>query len=945
MTSPRFAAWHEVIYPKEPILMPSPQAFVNKWKLCTLTERASAQSHFNELCALLGQPTPTDADPTGASYTFEKGAAKQGGQRGWADVWKRGYFAWEYKGKKKSLTKAYEQLLLYRESLENPPLLVVSDIATIEVHTNFTNTVKKVYRFTLDDLLKPELLAQLGLLFTNPQALREERSPDHLTLQAAQEFARLASLLSEKDTQQRADFLVRLLFCLFAEDIGLLPKQIFSQLLNKTRPHSEAFSQQLGYLFAAMRDGGFFGFSKIRNFKGWLFDNEEVLPLPPEGLEILARVATLDWSSIEPAILGTLFERLLDPNTRSQLGAHYTSKEDILLIVEPVLMAPLRREWEELKREARTLEAKRDKMKGRKRQASPLEQQMLDLLTTFAQRLKQVRILDPACGSGNFLYVALKQLLDLEKEVITFAGELGLQLFFPTVAPEQLYGIEVNEYAHQLAQATIWIGYIQWLRDNGFGTPSEAILKPLNTIRHQDAILAYDKDGTPIEPEWPEADVIIGNPPFLGDRKMRRELGDRYVEHVRELYKGRLPSSSDLVCYWFERTRTLIHNKELKRAGLLATQAIRGGSNRVVLERIKKTGDIFWAESDREWFLEGANVHVSMIGFDDGGESQKMLDGDWVKVIHADLTSGTNLTQAEKLAENAKLSFIGTQKSGPFDLTNEEACEMLSWHGNPNNRPNSDVIKPWINATDITRRPRHKWIIDFGHKIPLEEAVLYEKPFEYVRQHVKPKRDTVRRKQHREKWWLFGNARPGMRNAISKLSRYMVTPMVSKHRIFAWVDINVISENLLVVFAREDDYFLGVLHSKLHELWSRCQGTQLREATSGQRYTPTSTFETFPFPWAPGKEATTHPDVQAIAEAARALNEKRERWLNPTGLAKKELNKRTLTNLYNKRPTWLDLAHRKLDVAVLNAYGWDHDLNDEEILERLLALNLARTGK
>lgn len=925
--------------------MPSPQAFVSKWKRSKLTERASAQSHFNELCALLGQPTPTDADPMGEWYTFEKGATKQGGQRGWADVWKRGFFAWEYKGKKKSLSKAYEQLLLYRESLENPPLLVVSDIETIEVHTNFTNTVKKVYRFTLDDLLKPDRLTLLGLVFSNPEALREERSPDDVTLQAAQAFAHLASLLGEQDSQQRAHFLIRLLFCLFAEDTGLLPNQLFSQLVDNTRLDPDAFSQQLRHLFAAMRDGGFFGFSKIPHFNGGLFDDEEVLPLPPAGLEILAGLVRLDWSSIEPAILGTLFERSLDPNKRSQLGAHYTSKEDILLMVEPVLMAPLRREWEEVKAKARTLATKRAQTKGRKRHVSRLEQQMLNTLTTFAQRVQKVRLLDPACGSANFLYVALKQLLDLEKEVITFAGALGLQLFFPTVGPEQLHGIEINDYAHQLAQATVWIGYIQWLRDNGFGTPSEPILKPLNTIRHQDAILTYDEDGQPIEPKWPEADVIIGNPPFLGDRKMRRELGDRYVDDLRDLYKERLPSSSDLVCYWVERTRSLIQSKEVKRAGLLATQAIRGGSNRVVLERIKQTGDIFWAESDREWILAGANVHVSMIGFDDGSEALKVLDGVEVKVIHPDLTSATDLTQAEKLLENANLSFIGTQKSGPFDLTNEQACAMLSLGGNPNHRPNSDVIKPWINATDITRRPRHKWIIDFGHNMPLNEAALYQEPFEYVHQHVKPKRDTVRRKRHREKWWLFGDARPGMRRAISTLSRYIVTPMVSKHRLFAWVEANVISENLLVVFARDDDYFWGVLHSKLHELWSRRQGTQLREAKSGQRYTPTSTFETFPFPWTPGEEPTSHPHLQAIAEAARVLNEKREAWLNPTGLSKKELKKRTLTNLYNQRPTWLGLAHRQLDLAVLDAYGWSHELSDEGMLQRLLALNLARAGR
>jgi len=296
------------------------------------------------------------------------------------------------------------------------------------------------------------------------------------------------------------------------------------------------------------------------------------------------------------------------------------------------------------------------------------------------------------------------------------------------------------------------------------------------------------------------------------------------------------------------------------------------------------------------------------------------------------------------LAENQRLSFIGTQKSGPFDLTEAQAKAMLQAPGNPNGRPNSDVVKPWINAIDVTQKPRNMWIIDFGPDMSLEEAAKYEKPFEYVRQHVKPIRDKVRRAAHRKKWWLFGDARPGMRKAISKLSRYIVTPMVSKHRVFVWMPVQVVPENLVVVIARDDDYFFGLLHSKVHELWARRKGTQLREAESGSRYTPTTCFETFPFPWPPGQEPKDDPRVEAIAQAARELVEKRDRWLNPEGATENELKKRTLTNLYNQRPTWLELAHRKLDEAVLAAYGWPHDVSDEEILARLLALNLARAA-
>lgn len=526
------------------------------------------------------------------------------------------------------------------------------------------------------------------------------------------------------------------------------------------------------------------------------------------------------------------------------------------------------------------------------------------------------------------------------------AFELGLPAFAPLSGlspdPSQLHGIEINRYAHELAQTTVWIGYIQWFRENGFGVPAEPILKPLQDFLLMDAILAYDNTGARLEPEWPQADVIISNPPYLGDKKMRAELGDKYVDDLRELYAGRLPGQSDPVCYWFEKARAMIESGAARRAGLLATQGIRGGANRTALDRIKETEDIFWAQSDRDWILDGATVHVSMIGFDAGEETHRELDGQRVDVINPDLSSMADLTLAQRLAENDDLSFIGTQKTGPFDLTEEQAMEMMAASGNPNRRPNKDVIKPWINAKDITQRSRSMWIIDFGVDMPVEAAAQYEKPFEHVRKHVKPKRDEARRKNHREKWWLFGEARPGMREAISRLTRFIVTPLVSKHRLFAWVPTYVIPENLLVIIARDDDCFFGVLHSQAHEVWALRQGTQLREARSGSRYTLTTTFENFPFPWPPSEEPKDDPRVVAIAEAARDLVQKRDTWLNPKGAPEKELRKRTLTNLYNRRPTWLQIAHRKLDQGVFDAYGWPHDLDDEQILCRLLALNLER---
>jgi SAM-dependent methyltransferase len=922
----------------------TPQDFVSKWKRAEARERQSVQEHFLDLCALVGHETPIQSDPSGKRFAFEMGAAKTSGGSGWADVAKLGYFGWEYKGKVSDLDKAYEQLLRYRDALQNPPLLIVSDINNIIIRTNYTNLATRTITLTLDDVLTAEGLKTLRTVFFSPEDLKPQVTIESVTQEAARQFSTLANVLRKfgEEPQEVAHFLIRLLFCLFAEDIGLLPEKLFPRLLEQTRRNSKDFAGALSQLFRAMNTGGFFGTERILHFNGGLFDDDSVLQLDSSAMDIIGEIDGLDWGAIKPSIFGTLFERGLDPSKRSQLGAHYTGEEDILLVVEPVLMAPLRREWELIKAEVRSVKTEEENETGKKKDA--IRRKMSDALRTFADKIAAVRVLDPACGSGNFLYVALRLLLDLQNEVISFSDEMGVGRFFVSVTPAQLYGIETNEYAHELAQMTIQIGYIQWLRDNGYGFPAEPILKQTKNILNMDAILAYDENGKSIEPEWPEADVIIGNPPFLGGGKIRAELGDKYVEDLFKLYVGRIPAFSDLVCYWFEKARAMIEEGKVKRSGLLATQGIRGGANRKVLERIKETGDIYWAYSDREWVLDGATVHVSMIGFDDRTEVIRFLDGNTVDKINPDLSSQTNVTQANRLNENEGVCFMGPSAKGPFDIDEDLARKMLDARGNPNAKPNSDVVKPVASAVDLVQNSRNKWTIDFG-MMNKTEAAGYEMPFEYVRKNVYPIRSQNRRAAYAEKWWQYAEARPGMRTALKGRSRFIATPGVAKHRVFVWMNPNVLCNQGTLVFARDDDYFFGILHSKVHELWARSTGTQLREADSGFRYTPTSTFETFPFPWAPGKEPKSDPEVQAISQAAKELVEQRDRWQNAEGLSEAEKKKRTLTNLYNARPTWLDLAHKRLDEAVFAAYGWKSDLSDEEILEKLLALNLERRNQ
>ena len=526
-------------------------AFISKWQKSTQSERASAQSHFRDLCELLEQPDPS-SDPDGADYAFEKSVTKTGGGSGYADVWKRSHFAWEYKGKHKNLVDAYKQLLGYREALDNPPLLVVCDLARFEVHTNFTDTAKKVYAFGLADLLTDDPLPGgslspmdvLRALFEAPERLRPERTTSQVTEEAAAKFSRLAESLRAQGNgpQPTAKFLIRLLFCLFAEDVGLLPGKLLTRLLELTRHRPEVFARRLGVLFGAMAGGGDFGEHDIKHFNGGLFQDADVLPLTREDLATLFDAARLDWDSIEPSIFGTLFERGLDPAKRAQLGAHYTSRADILLIVEPVLMAPLRRRWRQVQGEVLALLPQREG--ATLRVEAQVNAALLKLLQDFAREIAAVRVLDPACGSGNFLYVALRELLDLEKEVISFAAACDLSGFFPSVGPEQMRGIELNEFAAQLAPITVNIGYIQWKRDNAFGQIEEPILKHTRTILQQDALVAH-RDGLFVEPAWPEADVIIGNPPFLGGKMLRAELSDASVDALFALYSGRVARESD----------------------------------------------------------------------------------------------------------------------------------------------------------------------------------------------------------------------------------------------------------------------------------------------------------------------------------------------------------------------------------------------------------------
>jgi len=919
----------------------TPHEFIRKWSESYVGERQGSQEQFCDLCRLLGRKTPVEADPKGEWYCFEKGATKHGGGDGWADVWMKGHFAWEYKGKRKDLDAAYDQLLRYRESLENPPLLVVSDMERFQIHTNFTGTPKVVHEFRLADLDRKETRDMLLALFEDPERIKPGRRVEEVTEEAARKFAALAEGMRGRGIEPRraAHFLNRILFCLFAEDVGLLPKKLFERLVQASNLDPAKFVSLAASLFGAMSKGGTFGVEEIHHFDGGLFADGEACELTREEIRTLAEVSRLDWSQIEPAIFGTLFERGLDPSKRSQLGAHYTDRASILRVIDPVLMAPLRREWERRREAVDALLAKA-MSGGPGGAATKARKAAVKAIEEFrTKHLDPVIVLDPACGSGNFLYLALERLHELEKEVLLkiFEIERGQKQFDVRVGPHMLKGIEINAYAQELAQVTIWIGHLQWHVKNGFAYSTNPVLKPIESIECRDALLERAAEGVPVEARWPAATVIVGNPPFVGGKKMRSDLGDGYVDELFAAFDRRVPREADFVTYWFEKARAAIERGAAKRAGLLATNSIRGGASRKVLERIRETGRMFMAWSDEPWVVEGAAVRISLVGFDDGTETALHLDGRRVGAIHADLTAaesgaaGVDLTKARRLKENLGIAFMGDTKGGAFDIPGELARRWLALPPNPNGGPNSDVVRPWVNSLDIARRPRDMWIVDFGCDMPESHAALYEAPFEYLRAKVKAGRDQSR--STRAEWWIHERPRPDMRAALEGLRRFLVTPTVAKHRVFVWLATPVLADHQLYAFARDDDCFLGVLHSRFHEIWSLRKGTSLEDRP---RYTATTTFETFPFPRPSGTQE------QAIGAAAAELHRLRDAWLSPAGASASEVKRRTLTNLYNERPAWLANAHRDLDAAVAAAYGWDADIPDDEVLARLLALNLAR---
>jgi hypothetical protein len=885
---------------------------------------------------------------------------------------------------------AREQALRYVRALPatepRPPFVVVVDVGhCIDLYANFAGVGDSYvpfpdsssFRIMLPALADGLQREQLRLLFSDPQQLDLSRRTALVTRQLARHLAGLSSQLERAGhaSDVVAQFLMRCLFTMFAEDVELIPKDSFSAMLrehasDQRRPQ---LPRALENLWAVMDVGGYAPtlYAEVRQFNGKLFHDAKALPLSAAQLELLQEAAKADWKDVEPAIFGTLLERALDPRERHSLGAHYTPRRYVERLVLPTVIEPLRREWAA----AQAASAQRLEAGTSKKVVAEAHAELL----RFLHRLTSVRVLDPACGSGNFLYVTLEHLKRLEGEVLTALGQLGqsgrLELGDgTTVGPRQLLGLELNPRAATIADVVLRIGYLQWhIRTHGLTQLREPLLDDYQNIRQQDAVLAYDGPGyaNPRPAEWPEADFIVGNPPFVGASRMRDALGDTYTLALRQAYAGQVPESADLVMFWWQRAAVEVRAGRTERFGFITTNSLRQTFNRRVMQPFLDGEQpplvLTFAIPDHPWVdsADGAAVRVAFTVAERAGSmpvgrllrviSEKAVEGDDATEvafsseeggIQPDLTIGVDMDSVQPLAANENLTSRGVQLYGAgFIISEAEAAPLLA--ASPAART---VIRPYLNGRDFTGNSRGVLVIDFFGLTDLHALQQFPQLYQRLVERVKPERDRSNEARVKANWWLHGRTRDELRQAIASLPRYIATVETAKHRIFQFLDASVLPDNKLIAFALDDAFYLGVVSSHIHLVWAIATGSTLEDRPV---YVKTKGFEPFPFP-----NATLIQQAH-IRELAEALDthRKRQQAQHP-GL--------TLTDLYNvveklragqplttKEQTTHERGlaavvlslHQQLDAAVAAAYGWPADLPDADILTRLVQLNHERAAE
>ncbi|MCE9609880.1 MAG: hypothetical protein K8R23_06685 [Chthoniobacter sp.] len=1047
-------------------------AFLARWSSAGASERANAQLFLTELADLLGVPRPGNDHASGYTFEFPVRIPTGPGQAtdGRIDLYRRGCFVLEAKqfvapkaeqtnlelaalasgaeveGKKKSgpirgsdawddaMWRAKGQAERYARHLpENEPpapfLLVVDVGHSLEVYSDFTQAGRayqaypdpRSFRLRLADLVDPAIRERLRRIWLDPLSLDPAKVSAEVTREIAGYLAILATSLEEAGHAPRlvAEFLTRCLFCMFAEDVGLLPKDGFRGLLESLRQSPEGFVPKLRQLFAEMQTGTDFSVilnKKLLRFNGGLFEDASVLPLDGTQLGILIKASTMQWKDVEPAIFGTLLERALDPEERHQLGAHYTPRAYVERLVLPTVIEPLRDEWQAV-RAAALVHAQKGDLKSARAE-----------ITRFHTQLCEITVLDPACGSGNFLYVTLEHLKRLEGEVLDTAAGFGenllLDLATHSVDPHQFLGLELNPRAASLAELVLWIGYLQWhFRTRGQTLPAEPVLKKFRNIECRDAVLAWDGDPQPARDErgeivtvwdrrsqktdlvtgrdvpdetkrvplltypnarpaaWPKADYIVGNPPFLANRKMRAELGDGYVEALSNSYSA-ISQPVDFVMFFWMKAAAVVANGDANASGLVTTSRIRLSQNQsVVRDAVSNGTRLVFAIPDHPWGKDkdDAEVRVAMtvlrragdgvkpqmlvapnhdkvaVGLDAGkgdidiGAFTEILD----REIPPDLSPQEDISELRELKAWSGLCHTGMKPYSETLLVDEDTAKKLF--------PDPDAFKkhakPYRNGQDVARTPRGVRVLDFFGLSEAEIRASYAEAYQYLLTHTKPERSQERNPRLRAEWWLFEANRPELRNAIEGLTRYIVTVENSPTRYFTFVTGDILPDQKLRVIACDDAFTLGVLSTRMHALFATRAGGR-----HGVRNTPvynTQCATTFPFPACdeaakarirslgeeldahrkrvqaqhPGLSLTAMYNVLEALRAGRALTPK-ETATHDAGLV-----------------SVLRQLHDELDTAVATAYGWlrdgrtETDLPDAEILTRLVALNATRTAE
>ncbi|HCF3019029.1 TPA: class I SAM-dependent DNA methyltransferase [Pseudomonas aeruginosa] len=1032
--------------------------FLARWQKAGGTERANYQLFLTELCSLLGLPLPEPAgdDTRDNAYVFERRVVINqpdgSSNNGFIDLYKRGSFVLEAKqtgktldssGWDKAMLKAHNQADQYARALPaeegRPPFILVVDVGrNIELYAEFSRSGATYtpypdalnHRIRLEDLRKEDVRERLRAVWLDPLSLDPSRRSARVTREIADQLAKLAKSLEADGhpPQLVASFLMRALFTMFAEDVGLLPERGFTELLQRLKNKPDTFAPMLEHLWQVMNSGGFSPIleSTLLKFNGGLFAEAQAIALDRDQMELLLKASEADWCYVEPAIFGTLLERALNPRERHKLGAHYTPRAYVERLVLPTVIEPLRAEWKEVQVAALTYEGQ-----GKHKEA-------VAEIRAFHRHLCEVRVLDPACGSGNFLYVTLEHMKRLEGEVLNLLHDLGesqglLELEGVTVDPHQFLGLEINPRAARIAEMVLWIGYLQWhFRTHGKVNPPEPVLRDFHNIEHRDALIAYDavellrdETGKPItrwdgittktspitgeqvpdesaqveqyiyrnprKAEWPQAEYIVGNPPFIGASTMRRALGDGYVDAVRATWKE-VPESADFVMHWWHISAEAVRAGQVQRFGFITTNSIKQTFNRRVVQaqlEAKNPLSLAFAIPDHPWVdaSDGAAVRIAMtVGATQPEEGrllnsldERQTDSDERHVtlaerrgvLHSDLRTGANVASAVPLGANRGISVRGLVLMGAGFVVDKPQAEKL---GLGFVTGAEKVIRPYRNGKDITDKPRGVFVLDAYGLSQDQLRELHPAVYQWLFERVKPERSLNREKDLREKWWLHRRNNEDLRRSLNGLDRYVVTAMTAKHRVFQFIQGDILPDQGLISIALSSAEYLGFLSSRLHAAWALASGSRLGIGNDA-RYNNSRCFTTFPFPDASPEQQAQIRDLAERLDAHRKRQQAQHPELTLTGMynvleklrASEPLTAKDKTIHEQGLVSVLRELHDELDRAVFAAYGWD-DLAEqlvgkpgattplpdkseaqaeaeEELLRRLVALNAERAAE